>query len=72
MKKRHFSALLLAIIVLLSDCGAQYLVRFCSEKVFLPFAECAALCTDTGGIDCGIVSLMAAMLADRDHPIQHF
>lgn len=55
-----------------SEEGVYYFCTGNATPVFLPYARCAAYCTETGGIDCGIVALMAAMLADRDHPIQHF
>ena len=56
----------------ISEDGIYFFCTKSEAPVFLPFDQCAARCTDTGGIDCGIVSLMAAMLADRNNPIQHF
>ena len=56
----------------ISEDGIYYFCTKSKAPVFLPYAKCAAFCKDTGGIDCGIVSLMAAMLADRNNPIQHY
>jgi hypothetical protein len=56
----------------ISEDGVYYFCTRSEAPVFLPYAKCAAYCKDTGGIDCGIVSLMAAMLADRNNPIQHY
>ena len=56
----------------ISEDGIYYFCTKSEAPVFLPYAKCAAYCKDTGGIDCGIVSLMAAMLADRNNPLQHF
>ena len=56
----------------ISEDGIYYFCTKSEAPVFLPYAKCAAYCKDTGGIDCGIVSLMAAMLADRNNPIQHY